>query len=94
MVKTIHNLTITCGYWRSQVALSFRFSEGAHEWKRVIRVGWSEIEAVIGMPRWLSHLFCSLFRIGGPRTVGERETDPPIDHSELAKGLPLGYPRH
>ena len=49
MVKTIHNLTVTCGYWRSQVALSFRFSEGAHEWKRVIRVGWSEIEAVNGI---------------------------------------------
>ena len=43
--------SITFGYLRlllPEQALSFRFSEGAHEWKRVIRVGWSEIEAVYG----------------------------------------------
>ena len=65
MVKTIHNLRLPAASPAEQ-ALSFRFSEGAHEWKRVIRVGWCEIEAVNGLPRWLTHLFCQIFLCGGP----------------------------
>ena len=43
----IHNLRLPAAD-PADPAWSFRFSEGAREWKRAIRVGWSEIEAVYG----------------------------------------------
>ena len=87
--------SITYGYLRlllPEQAWSFRFSEGAHEWKRVIRVGWSEIEAVNGIATLAFPPFLPDNPLWGPPTKEYRvETDPPIDHSELAKVVMLSH---